>query len=315
MPKKKQNALWALIVKLGVKILPYLTKLLKFTKLLKVGLAAASFASYAYMFTWKFAILIMIALAWHESGHVWAMRQMGIKTKGFYFIPFIGGAAIAEESAKTYGAWIFISIMGPVWGLFLALVSCGLYYSTGLPIFAASASFMALINLFNLFPVNPLDGGQIVRSIAFSIHKNFGFVFLVLSLFLGAVLMYKLRIGLFGFILILGLVDLLVEFFKRKNIAKKVAEFTEEAAERRECANIARDRGRDIDEACHLRQEARLLEKILSLRTSTPISMDRKQLTYSLLGYVGTIVFALVIIRFMAHIPGASLANEFLAEK
>jgi len=312
MPKKKQNALWALIVKLGVKMLPYFTKLLKFTKFLKVGLAAASFASYAYMFTWKFAILIMIALAWHESGHVWAMRQMGIKTKGFYFIPFIGGAAIAESKAKTYGEWTFVSIMGPVSGLLLAIASCMLYYGTGLPIFAASASFMALINLFNLFPVNPLDGGQIVRSIAFSIHKNLGFIFLILSLLLGAILMYKLRIGLFGFVLVLGMLDLIAEFFRRKNIAKKIKSFTETAAQKREWADADKD---SIDAARYLREEARLLQRAITFRESTPTSMNRKQLFYSLFAYADAVILAILIIKLMAHIPGASLADEFLSEK
>ena len=83
--------------KIFAKVLPVLVKSLKLLKFGKMGLAAASFAGYAILFSWKFALLLMIAVGWHESGHVWAMKKMGIKTKGFYFIPFVGGAAVANE--------------------------------------------------------------------------------------------------------------------------------------------------------------------------------------------------------------------------
>lgn len=49
---------WGVFGKVGIKFLAYLPKLLKFTKLIKFGLLAISFASYAYLFTWKFAVLI-----------------------------------------------------------------------------------------------------------------------------------------------------------------------------------------------------------------------------------------------------------------
>jgi Zn-dependent protease len=53
-----------------------------------------------------------------------------------------------------------IGLAGPVYGFGAALVSLGLYYSTGAKIWAAIANFGALVNLFNLIPVWSLDGSR-----------------------------------------------------------------------------------------------------------------------------------------------------------
>ena len=117
MPKNRFiGATIAVFAKMGPSILSLLGKLLKLSKLVKVGLAAASFATYAYMFSWKFALILMAMIGFHECGHVWAMKRQGIKTKGFYFIPFFGGAAIADETFGTRWKEFVIAIMGPAWG-------------------------------------------------------------------------------------------------------------------------------------------------------------------------------------------------------
>jgi len=82
--KKSKVGVWALLGKLGSKLFGILGKLVKGVKMTKVGLAAASMAGYAMLWSWKFGLLLMIAIGFHESGHVWAMRKMGIKTRGFY---------------------------------------------------------------------------------------------------------------------------------------------------------------------------------------------------------------------------------------
>lgn len=83
--------------KIGGKLLPLVAKLAKGAKITKIVLVGASFTSYAYMFTWKFALMIIVMLFVHESGHIWAMKRYGVKTKGIYLIPFVGGAAVAES--------------------------------------------------------------------------------------------------------------------------------------------------------------------------------------------------------------------------
>lgn len=207
-----------LATKLGLKFGPKLLKLVKALKIGKAGLAGASMASYAYLFSWQFAAMVMVLLFVHESGHIWAMRKCGVKTKGIYFIPFLGAAAVADNQFPSRKAEVFIAIMGPIWGLALSLVAAGAYAMTANPLFAAAASWMAMINLFNLLPINPLDGGRIMKSIAFSVHSFVGLIFLAIGVLAAGIIAYIGGLGLFVFLLLVGCFELAMEYRKRYEV-------------------------------------------------------------------------------------------------
>lgn len=95
-------------------------KVLKMASAIKVILAAATAGTYAWLFSWEVALVIMWAIGIHEMGHVYGMRQCRIPTKGFYFIPFFGGAAIGA-AAQSERDDVYVTAMGPTWGLFSAL--------------------------------------------------------------------------------------------------------------------------------------------------------------------------------------------------
>lgn len=141
----------------------------------KIILAVISFALMSWVTTWQFGLLVLVTVGFHEQGHVWAMRSCGIPTKGFYFLPFVGGVALATEQAKTQQDQVWIVLMGPIWGFAQALAVFALYLLTGSPFLAAVASFMAAVNLFNLAPINPLDGGRLLVAAAGSIHPRLGY--------------------------------------------------------------------------------------------------------------------------------------------
>src|SRR5438128_2372063 len=122
-----------LAMKLGPKLLSVAAKILKSITAVKGALAAASFATYSIFTTWQFALTIMFMLFVHESGHVWAMRRCGVKTKGFYFLPFVGGAAVADSDFPSRKAEVYIAIMGPIWGLILSALVGLMYVVTGEP--------------------------------------------------------------------------------------------------------------------------------------------------------------------------------------
>jgi Zn-dependent protease len=214
--KSSKIGMIVLAAKLGPKILSVGLKLLKSVKVVKLGLAGASAVTYTLMFSWKFAMAIMLLLFVHESGHVWAMRKCGIKTKGFYFIPFFGGAAIAEESFGSRRNETYVALMGPVWGLLLSLVAAVTYQYTGWPLMAALASWMALINLINMLPVNPLDGGRILKSIMFSIGSWLGLTFMLVGSSVAIFLFLKAGIFIFGLLFVIGIIDFLMEYKSAK---------------------------------------------------------------------------------------------------
>ncbi len=211
--KNSIAGLVALLLKVGPKLASMAVKFLKAAKVGKVGLASASVASYAFLFTWEFAIMIMILLIVHESGHVWAMKRCGMKTKGIYFIPFMGAAAVADEEFKSCGDEVYIAIMGPIWGFALSIAVAAVYFITNNALFAAAAGWMAMVNLFNLLPINPLDGGRIMKSISLSIDSRLGFAFLIFGVIALIFITFYLKIFLFFILLIIGTLEL---FFIRK---------------------------------------------------------------------------------------------------
>lgn len=277
--KKGKGGIFAFFAKIGPKLFGLAGKMMKLLKLTKVALAAVTFAGYAAVFSWKFALLLMAALAFHESGHVWAMKKMGIKTKGFYFLPFIGGAAIAEEKYKTQGQHAFIAIMGPVWGGALAAVSLAIYYTTDSVFFAAAAGWMATLNLFNLLPINPLDGGQLVRCIAFSLHKVAGILVLLASLIGCIFLFHFLGIGLFVLLFIVGGLDLFWEWRKYKK---------------------ARD---------YLKKHPR---NYAELDITDVPDLTKGQMAVTILSYAGVAAILFGISFATRNIPGADIAHTFL---
>ena len=187
-------------------------KALKSAKLIKVVLASASLAAYSWLFSVQFALALIACLMFHEYGHIRAMKYFGMKTKGIYLIPFLGGLALSDEKINTRWQDVVISIMGPFFGLILSLIFTVLYWVTGEMFFAGLAVFNALLNLFNLLPILPLDGGHVLKSISFSMNSLLGIALCAAAAVGGIILSYQLNLTLFGFLLIMGSVEILIEW-------------------------------------------------------------------------------------------------------
>ena len=190
-------------------------KLFKSAGAIKVALAGASLATYSYLFSWQFAILLIGCLVFHEYGHLRAMKKFGLKTKGIYLIPFFGGAAVQEDWCKTRWEEVYIALMGPVYGLAMTIGFYVVFLATDSPTMAAAASFSALLNLFNLLPIYPMDGGRVIKGVAFSIGSKVGVIALVLSIAFGIYVMFTFHLALLGFLTLLGAIELFATFKQR----------------------------------------------------------------------------------------------------
>lgn len=168
-------------------------KLVKFVKLFKsfkiLG-AAASTASYTLLFGWKEGLILMGVLAIHESGHWLAMKLVGLKTKGIYFIPFLGAALVPEETFENRKQEAIVALGGPVLGLATLLIFYPLLWATGQAIWQTAIALVLLIHLLNLLPIHPLDGGRIIKSIAFSFNRKVGLAVFILGALLGAYVLF-----------------------------------------------------------------------------------------------------------------------------
>ena len=194
-------------------------KLLKSAKIIKVLFAAGSLAAYSWLFSIEFAIALILCLVFHEYGHIRAMKYFGLKTKGIYLIPFVGGLALSDDKINTRWQDIVISIMGPFFGLILSIACLVGYWLTDIEILAGLAVFNALLNLFNLLPILPLDGGHVLKSIAFSINSKVGLVACILGAALGIYISYHFGFALLGFLLAIGSIEIFFEY-KRRHLSE-----------------------------------------------------------------------------------------------
>ncbi len=194
--------------KSGMVLLGIGLKLLKTAKVIKVALAAATVAVYSVMFTFEFAIALVAVLVFHEYGHLRAMKKFGIPTKGMYLIPFFGGIALGDKP-RTQWEDVYISMMGPVYGLLMTAIFYVTYLLTDSHFCGLVTSTSALLNLFNLFPVYPLDGGRVVKALVFSRRNYLALVLLLVISALCLVLTWKTGLVFLSFFIVLGVVDLI----------------------------------------------------------------------------------------------------------
>ena len=182
-------------------------KLLKAVQVVKVALLAASVAVYSVIFTVEFALALIGVLVFHEYGHLRAMKKFGLPTKGMYLIPFVGGIAVGDMP-KTRWQDVYISMMGPVYGLIMTVAFYIVYLITESHFAGLVASTSALLNLFNLIPVYPLDGGRVVKSLVFSGRNYLALIALLVISALCFVIAWKLGLYFITFFIVLGVVDI-----------------------------------------------------------------------------------------------------------
>jgi Zn-dependent protease len=148
--------------------------LLKFPMLsifLKFGWAGISaiisIVVYSYIFGWQFALGLVALLFIHEMGHALVMKLKGIPVGGMIFIPMLGAAVFMRQMPKNAKDEAEVGIAGPIAGAIAASIC--LLFALQSPqvrsIWAPLAYFGFFMNLFNLIPIVPFDGGRVLAAI------------------------------------------------------------------------------------------------------------------------------------------------------
>ena len=127
----------------------------------KSALAAASFVTGALLLDVWSALMVIGLIAVHEAGHLWAMRRFGLRRGGLYLLPLIGGLATGERP-RTPGQAAVIALMGPVFGFLASLMLLAVFLLTGEPSLGLAGTLGVEVNLLNLLPLYPLDGGRVL---------------------------------------------------------------------------------------------------------------------------------------------------------
>jgi len=147
------------------------------------------------------AAIFFVSILIHELGHAVAFRYYGISSRIVLY--WMGGLAIPGESGGNWGSSWGNRRSGPVFGFLLAAVLVGIVYLVGghvilndlnvipLPQPELGGTFLAgsgpaivvlwggiflniILNLFNLVPVYPLDGGQVARQLMIQMDPQDG---------------------------------------------------------------------------------------------------------------------------------------------
>lgn len=304
--------LGALVVKLGSKFAKALGGVFK---TVKPGLAIASGAVYALLFDWKFALGLMVMLLFHEYGHVHAMRRSGLPVKGIYFIPLLGAAAVTDGTWRTRGQQAYIALNGPLWGLYLTLplAAAAIAFGGRVPVLPAMAAWWSLINLFNLLPINPLDGGRLLNAVGHSLHSKLGILLSASAFAAALVLAYVFEMGLFVVVGLFGLIEFIGEVQSASAMSRlRMARLGEEvpAEALLKLRTLVRPVFRAEDEVRLRSLELGRLRRTLDLARIAPMARSRTIL-WSLL-YLGLAGAFIAIIVLASGNPLAGLALEVL---
>ncbi|MDQ3724319.1 MAG: site-2 protease family protein [Actinomycetota bacterium] len=125
-----------------------------------LGTMFVSIAAYAWAFGWPFAVGFVLLLFVHEMGHVIQLRREGVEASAPIFIPFLGAMIAAKSLGKDAVAEARVGLAGPILGTLGTLLPLAVWLATGSDLWRALAYVGFFLNLINLLPVLPLDGGR-----------------------------------------------------------------------------------------------------------------------------------------------------------
>jgi Zn-dependent protease len=164
--KRRIAPIGAALVALLAKLKAILLLAPKLKLLTASGSMLVSIVAYATIWGFPFALGFVVLLLVHEMGHVIALRREGIKASLPMFIPFLGAMISARSLGDNAAAEARVGLAGPVLGTLGAAVCIPIWLATGNDFWRALAFTGMFLNLFNLLPVVPLDGGRAMAAMA-----------------------------------------------------------------------------------------------------------------------------------------------------
>ncbi len=169
-PPSRESFFKRRIAPIGVAVVALLAKIKSIFVLGKVlvtaGSMAVSIAAYTTIWGFWFAIGFVVLLLVHEMGHVIQLRREGIPASAPMFIPFLGAVVASKSLGDNALAEARVGLAGPVLGTIGSAACLVIWQVTGHDYWRALGYTGFFINLFNLLPVVPLDGGRAMAAMS-----------------------------------------------------------------------------------------------------------------------------------------------------
>jgi Zn-dependent protease len=148
------------------------------------------------------AFLLAVVIL-HEAGHFIAMRIFGYANVRMLFIPLFGALVSGQPATADPGRKMMVLFAGPLPGIILGMMSAYVYTASHQHIFYQLALMFIFLNAFNLLPLTPMDGGQMLE-VLFPEHSRWvQTLFIVLSTLALSLVTYMTRIYLLLFLILL----------------------------------------------------------------------------------------------------------------
>ena len=151
--------------------------------------------------------LLVGVIFFHEAGHLLAMYCFGFKDLRMIFIPLFGAAAMGKKSQPPGWQRAIIALAGPTPGIVLGCVLLSVLLYSDSIMLGYLVSMLIFLNLFNLLPILPLDGGHFFSDVVFCrtklLESLFKFFAVAICLIAGLILS-SIFLGILGFFLLSG---------------------------------------------------------------------------------------------------------------
>jgi Zn-dependent protease len=164
--KDRLQKLFAPVIAVALTVAKFGAVIFKLKAFTLVGSTLLSLGGYALFYGWQFALGFVILILIHEMGHVVVLRMRGIDAGLPVLLPFLGAFVSMKSAPKSVYDESLSAIAGPVFGVAAAFGALGLGVVYDSDLLRAIAYFGFFLNLFNLLPVLPLDGGRTVASLS-----------------------------------------------------------------------------------------------------------------------------------------------------
>lgn len=181
-----------LLLILNVKWLFFLPKIFLFG-----GSFFISIWFYALFYGWKVGVILVLMLLAHEMGHYVTIRNYGLPARLPMFLPGIGAYTMGgvPDSLESDA---YIALAGPLTGLGVSAICYYFGMQFHDPLWTVAAYFGAFINLFNMLPVLPFDGGRVAGALSPALWVIGFALFIAVSLIAHIGIFFVILFGLFA---------------------------------------------------------------------------------------------------------------------
>jgi len=190
------------------------------TKSLLPSLASAFlFVAVSYLvFDWDLTNILVLAgvILFHELGHFAAMKFYNYKDVSMFFVPLFGAFVSGTKDQISQKQSTVILLAGPLPGVLLGAVVYYFAMVNNNDLLLSTANFMIFINLFNLLPIMPLDGGRFIKCLFFERSELIGKIFSYVSI--GALFYYSFISQSYFLMLVPGF--LMLQLFAQSQLKK-----------------------------------------------------------------------------------------------